>query len=270
MNCQNIDNFLSEGSPLDARAQEHVAGCSSCRSLITGFAGFDGQPTLEEIAAIKKLLSSDLERAKALPSDRKLVTLLLLFFVSFAVLAAWPFHYFGLHALTANQMAVYFGVIAACAFLCAVAIVQEMIPGSRRRIRPALAIALGTSGLVAVTVMLFPNLDSSHFVRYGMGCFRVGSLCGVVAGLLLWLTLRKGFFTSPVSGAVTVAFFASLAGVAVLAMHCSLLTVPHILVWHFGVLAVGAAAGTGLGWLFENLNAKRFSANRNFAGKIPE
>jgi hypothetical protein len=270
MNCQNIDSLLSEGSPLDGRAQEHIAGCSSCRSMITGLAGIDGQPTLEEIAGIKKLLSSNLRPARSLPSDRKLVTLLLLFFISFAVLAAWPFHYFGLHALTANQMAIYFGVIAACAFLCAVAIVQEMIPGSQRRIRPALAIALGATGLVTVTVILFPNFDSSHFVRYGMGCFRVGSLSGLVAGLLLWLALRRGFFTSPLTGAVTAAFFSSLAGVAVLAMHCSLLTVPHILVWHFGVLAVGAVAGTGLGWLCENLSAKRFSANRNFAAKIPE
>jgi hypothetical protein len=270
MNCQNIDNFLSEGSPLDGQAQEHVAGCSSCRSMITGLAGVNGQPTPEEIAKIKNLLSSDLKPARSLPSDRKLVTALLLFFICFAVLAAWPFHYFGLRALTANQMAIYFGVIVACAFLCAVAIVQEMIPGSQRRIRPSLAIALGATGLVAVTVILFPNFDSSHFVRYGMGCFRVGSFCGLVAGLLLWLTIRRGFFTSPISGAIVAAFFASLAGVAVLAMHCSLLTVPHILVWHFGVLAVGAAAGTGLGWLCEILNAKRFSANRNFAAKIPE
>lgn len=270
MSCDRIDSLLSDGAPLDAGAKEHIAGCASCRSMITVLGESGEELGSEEVGRLKTLVSKDLRPVRPLPSDRKLVALLLIFFVSFSVLAAWPTRYHGLRGLNATQMAIYFSVIACCAFLGALAIIQEMIPGSRKRISPVLAMALAVIGLIAVIVVLFPNFSTNHFVRYGEGCIRVGSVCGLLAGLLLFLALRTGFFASPVSAAISVGFFAGLSGVAVLAMHCSLLTVPHILVWHFGVLLLGLAAGTGIGLLLEIAGSKKIFANRNFRDSAPE
>jgi hypothetical protein len=206
MSCDRIDSLLSDGAPLDAGAKEHIAGCASCRSMITILGESGGELGPEEVGRLKTLVSKDWRPVRPLPSDRKLVALLLIFFVSFSVLAAWPTRYYGLRGLNATQMAIYFSVIACCAFLGALAIIQEMIPGSRKRISPVLAMALAIIGLIAVIVVLFPNFSTSHFVRYGEGCFRVGSVCGLLAGLLLFLALRTGFFASPVTAAISVGF----------------------------------------------------------------
>src|ERR1035438_10017324 len=199
------------------------------------------------IRELKTRLTADLRPVRALPSDGKLITLLVLFLAVFTALAAWPVHYIGLRALTPTQLCLYFGVIAAAVILCAVALVQEMIPGSRRRIDPFIAIAAAVAGLVGTVMILFPSFDATRFVRIGARCFRYGSICGFICGLLLALLLRRASFTSPFRGTIAACFLASLAGVAVLAMHCPMLTASHILVWHLGVLLLGISAGAGLG-----------------------
>jgi len=41
-------------------------------------------------------------------------------------------------------------------------------------------------------------------------------------------------------------------------------------VWHFGVLLLGLAAGTGIGLLLEIAGSKKIFANRNFRDSAPE
>ena len=77
-----------------------------------------------------------------------------------------------------------------------------------------------------------------------------GCACAFLGGVLFSLILKKSFFSSPLAAATSIGFFAGLAGVAVLALHCPVQSVPHIVVWHMTVLGIGAAGGAIAGSLF--------------------
>ena len=127
--------------------------------------------------------------------------------------------------------------------------VQEMIPGSKRKSSPRWAIAAATLSLALLVSVLFRNFDLDRFVALGIPCLRLGCICAVVAGALFWFVLRKGSFTSPVAASTTAGFFAGLAGVAVLALHCPIQNSAHIIVWHLGAMVLGGLGGAIIGTL---------------------
>jgi len=170
-----------------------------------------------------------------------------LLFVAFALLAAAPVHYFALRALQPHQEVPYFGALVLLAVLFSIAIVERMIPGSKRRISGRMLVLLTFCGLAALCAGLF---GWSHFAQ-GWGCLRFGSLCMLAGGLLAALFVRTGFVTSPVETSTIVGLFAGIAGFAALALHCSVLNATHILVWHLGTVVLGGAAGALMGVLLQ-------------------
>lgn len=203
----------------------------------------------ERIDQFQKLITGSLRPVRTLPSDRTLVWKLLAFFTAFSLLAAIPVGYKGFHVLNEYQRFAYYGLILLCAACFSITTVQEMIPGSKRRASPGWTIAAATLSLAVLVSVLFHNFDLDRFVALGIPCLRLGCICALAGGALSWLILRKGFFTSPVAAGVTVGFFAGLAGVAVLALHCPIQNSAHIIVWHLGPMALGGVGGAILGTL---------------------
>ena len=204
------------------------------------------------LAMIRDRMAADTVPVKPLPSDRVLIGSLTAFFLAFSLLAAWLVSMKGLQALTANQAVFYYGLILVCAVEGAAVVVGEMIPGSAMRARRRIWIAASAVALPLLCVALFNNYSANRFIHFGLGCLEIGSASALVAGVLISLIVRKGFFASQRSAARSTGFFAALAGVAVLALHCPLLSVAHIIVWHFGVLL--------LGWLMGDLVGRRLES----------
>jgi hypothetical protein len=62
-------------------------------------------------------------------------------------------------------------------------------------------------------------------------------------GLLIWFLVRRGYVLNPVSAGAVIGCIAGLAGLTALEIHCPILTIPHVAVWHVAVVAISAAAG---------------------------
>jgi len=200
-------------------------------------------PAHERLDAIRGLITSSLAPVRPLPSNGALVLLAVAGFIAFSALVTIPLGFNGFHHLSANQKLAYYAVILLSAALLSAAIIQDMIPGSKRRLPPGSAIVLPVVALALVVFVLFPRLDFAHFIELGLPCLETGILCAAGSGLVAYLLLRRGFSASPVRMATTAGLLAGLAGVAVLALHCPLQNVAHIAVWHLGPMLTAAAAG---------------------------
>lgn len=249
MNCEGIRELLSEGQALTGPAKDHLASCAGCRAMVEALSVPDAHLDRERINQFQQLIAESLRPVRPSPSDRTLIWSLLVLFTAFSLLSAIPVGYNGFRNLSACQRVVYYALILLCATGCAIITVQEMIPGSERKASPRWMIAAVTLSLALLVSLLFHNFDLDRFVLLGIPCLRLGTICAVIGGALSGFILRSGFFTSPVAGSATVGFFAGLAGVAVLALHCPIQNSGHIIVWHLGVLALGALGGAIVGTL---------------------
>jgi hypothetical protein len=249
MNCNGIKELLSEGRPLTGSAQHHLASCAGCRAMVEALTLPEAHLDRERIDQIQELITASLKPVRPLPSDRRLIWNLLAFFVAFSLIAAIPVGYNGFHVLNAYQRFAYYAVILLCATWFSITTVQEMIPGSKRKANPPWTMVAATLSLALLVSVLFHNFDLDRFVPLGIPCLRLGSICALVSGALSWFTLRKAFFASPVAASATVGFFAGLAGVAVLALHCPIQNSAHIIVWHLGAMVLGGLGGAVVGTL---------------------
>lgn len=245
MNCDRIEDCLVLGAPLSGAAAEHLRTCADCRTVVEALQPEPVLPPEERLDSIRTLLTGALRPVRPLPSDAVLVLIALALFTAFSLLAAIPVGYTGFHHLSALERLVYYTAVALCAFLFSVCLVHEIIPASRRRVQPAWIVAFCLLALVSVTLALFPNHDLARFAKLGLPCLRLGILCAIAAVLLAYPLLRKGFAAAPVRAATVLGFFAGLAGVSVLALHCGIRNFAHILVWHLGAMLI-AAAGAAL------------------------
>ncbi len=236
MTCDKFCELISEGQPSNPNAQQHLQTCDGCRAMIASLTPSDAAaPNVDRIQAA---IAKNMRPVRPLPSNLTLMLLFSAVFFAFALTAAMPVGYFGFRALSSFQkMAVYSG-IAGCALSSSALLVSQMIPGSKRVLNPALVLPSEIMSLIVITLGMFHSYTTERFVLRGIGCLRLGTICAFGCGALAWLLLRKGFFTSPPVAGLIAGSFAGFAGFAVLALHCPILNVPHILVWHLGVLAI--------------------------------
>jgi hypothetical protein len=249
MNCDRVKKLLSEGQPLTGSAQDHLASCAGCRGMVQALAPPEAEPDTTRISEIQRLITASLKPVRPLPPDRKLVWSLLSLFTAFSLVAAVPVSYKGFHVLNGYQRFAYYGLIMLCAAGFSITSVQEMIPGSKHKASAKWTIVATILSLALLVSVLFHNFDLGRFVPLGIPCLRLGSVCAVVSGALSWFLFRKGFFASPVAASASVGFFAGLAGVAVLALHCPIENSAHILVWHLGAMVLGGLGGAVVGTL---------------------
>lgn len=205
----------------------------------------------DRLAAIRARLAAEAAPVKPLPPDRTLIGVITAAFLGFTLLGALLTRILAPHVLSPVQMAFYYGLILICAVEGAAVVVGEMIPGSELRSRSFIWTLATAIALPLLCILLFRSYDTERFVQRGLACLETGSVAAIAAGVLVSMALRLGFAASQRSAARAAGLFAALAGVAVLALHCPLLSVPHILIWHFSVLLIGWAGGDLVGWRME-------------------
>jgi hypothetical protein len=249
MNCDGIKELLSEGQPLTGPAQHHLASCAGCRAMVEALIPPEAAPDPNHISQIQRLVTTSLKPVRPLPSNRRLVWTLLAIFAAFSLLAAIPVGYNGFHVLNGSQKFAYYGLILISAAWFSITTVQEMIPGSKHKIKPGWPILAATIALALLVSALFHDFDTDRFVSHGIPCLRLGCVCALLSGALFWIVVRKGLFMSPVAAGATVGFFAGLAGVAVLGLHCPIQNSAHIIVWHLGAMVIGGLGGAVIGAL---------------------
>jgi hypothetical protein len=214
--------------------------------------GFDfedirrAEPSASRVEAIQDQIAASLHPVKPLPSDRVLVSGLLAGFVCLGVLCAIPIGLKGFHAMTTAQRLVDYCAILLGAWALARIITAEMIPGARRSVPPAVSITAAFAMTIGVTVLLFPDYSMIRFVRSGIPCLVIGTVCAIPAGFLVWRVIRLGMMTETMPLALASAVLSGLTGVFVLALHCPILNAAHILTWHVGVPALALGIGAGL------------------------
>jgi hypothetical protein len=205
-------------------------------------------PDSRRLAEVRKTFAESAAPVRPLPSNSTMMALCLGVFIVLGVILAGAVGFFGFAKMGAATRWVDYSVLLLLALVLAGAVVEQMIPGSRRTMRPVLAILFAIVLLSLTALLLFPDFDTTRFVPQGIGCLRYGVLCSIPAAGLTWLLMRRGFITDPLAGAVSGGAFSGLLGAAVLALHCPIFSAPHIIVWHAGVIVVTSVAGACIGF----------------------
>ena len=208
----------------------------------------DAEPDPAHMMSIQHALAGSKRSVRPLPSDAALAAVLVGAFLLIALAAALPVGYAGFDALSIAQKLVMYGSLLLSAGILGLAVIEQMVPGARRRVPVALAIAFPILAMAFIVPFLFPDFSTRNFVRQGVPCLRLGLLCAIPSGALAGLFLRRGFLTSPIAAAVAAGGLSGLVGLAVLALHCPIQNAAHVLAWHLGVVAVSVLGGGALGW----------------------
>lgn len=200
-------------------------------------------PQPARLDAIRAQVASSLTPVRPLPSNNTLVWLAVAVFIAFSALATIPVGFAGFHRLLPTQKLLYLAVILLSAAALSKALVNEILPGSKRHVAARVSMLLALVAVALVTFGLFPTVDFDRFSERGLPCLELGTVCAALSGCFAYFLIRKGFSSSPLRTGLAAGLLAGLAGFAILALHCPVLNVAHILVWHFGAVLIGAAGG---------------------------
>jgi hypothetical protein len=195
-------------------------------------------------------IKSSLRPVRSLPPVWLMAMGLVLVCVAVSLAGAARAGFFGIAKMNMPERLVIFPALGLLACLAAVSFVHQMVPASRVRVSPGALLALSSVALLAVFAPLFCDYRTDHFFSAGITCLFTGLLHAILAGLLGWLILRRGYALNPAAAGLVAGTLSGLAGVALLELHCPNFQSAHILVWHTAVVPVSAALGAWLGWTF--------------------
>jgi len=253
MNCHDVDRALSQGSPLPLQAEEHAGTCNRCQQLLSALNSSVPVDPLSP-AALRKIaesLADDLRPVRPLAPARYFVGAFVGIFVSILALSVYRLGAFAIAVMTPLQTTAILSTLAIGTGLLVYSLVNQMVPGSRHRIPPAL-LAVGITILVAmVMAVLFQVQQEGNFWGNALFCIQAGTLVGALAALPFWLVLRRGAILSPRMTGAAAGLLAGLAGTSVLEIHCPNLDAWHILLSHLGVAILCALAGLATGLTVE-------------------
>jgi hypothetical protein len=204
------------------------------------------EPALLERAAGS--IKSSLRPVRPLPPTWMLAGGLILTCVAVALAGAARAGFYGIEKMGLLERTLIFPMLGILIGVTGTEFINEMIPGSRRRLSPGALLGIGSVVLVGVFGLLFRDYRTDHFVSAGIVCLFTGLLHAIPAGLLSWLVLRRGFAVYSVSAGWVAGTLAGLAGVGVLELHCANFQAFHVLVWHTGVVPLSGAAGALVAW----------------------
>jgi hypothetical protein len=203
-----------------------------------------------ETGLLKRVAESmqpSMRRVRPLPRTWVLAGELVLICATVALAGAERAGFNGFEKMDLLERALIFSTLGVLACVAGTEFVNEMIPGSRRRISAGGVLGWGSVALVVVFALLFHDYHTEHFVPVGLLCLATGVLHAIPAGLLSWLVLRRGFAVNFESAGLVAGTLAGLAGVGLLELHCPNFQAAHILVWHTAVLVVSGALGALVG-----------------------
>jgi hypothetical protein len=253
MTCRKMDGMLisaSGGAELPEEAREHIESCPGCRALIAALSSAHAPQPVETavLDRIRQPAISMLTPVRPLAPVGVFVAAFVIIFGVIAVAGALRLGVYGLPALTLIQRVAIFPVLMALAVLTAFAAARRMRPGART-IGSGVVFTVSLIAIEAVFLSLFHDYSVGRFLRWGTGCLRAGLLCAVPTALLVWLLVRRGYIVAPVSTGAAIGSVAGMTGLTALELHCPILTIPHVAIWHVGVLVVSIGAGAMAGWL---------------------
>jgi hypothetical protein len=249
MNCHDVDRALSQGSPLPLPAEEHAGTCNRCQQLLSALnSSLPVDPlSPEALRKIAESLAENLRPVRPLAPARYFVGAFVGIFVSIVALSGYRLGAFAIAVMTPLQTTAILSTLAIGTCLLIYSLVNQMVPGSRHRIPPAL-LAVGITILVAIVMaVLFQVRQEENFWRNAWVCLRAGTLVGALAAVPFWLVLRRGAILSPRMTGAAAGLLAGLAGLSMLEMHCPNLDAWHILLSHLGVAILCALAGLAIG-----------------------
>jgi hypothetical protein len=200
------------------------------------------------LTRIGELIKPSLHPVRPLPPVWLMSVGLVLACASVSLAGAARLGLFGLAKMNLVERWLVFPALGLLACLAAVSFVHQMIPASRFRVAPGTLLALSSVALLAVFADLFRDYHTDHFFSAGITCLLIGLLHAMLAGLLSWLMLRRGFAVNPGSAGLVAGTLAGLAGVGMLELHCPNFQAAHVLVWHTAVVPLSATLGVLLGW----------------------
>jgi hypothetical protein len=200
-------------------------------------------PDSARLARVKKTFAASASPVRPLPSNGAMMLLCAGVFVVLAILLTIPVGFPGFAKMSVSGRWMDYSVVFLLTMVMAGGVVEQMIPGSRRTMRPVWTIFFGILLLSVTAVFLFPDFAMQRFVPTGIPCLRYGLVCAIPGAGFTWILMRFGFVTDPVPAAVSAGALSGLLGAAVLALHCSIFNAPHIVVWHVGVIVVASLSG---------------------------
>lgn len=203
----------------------------------------------ETLRGIAEAIRPTLSAVRPLPPVWMMTAGVVAVCAAVAALGAARAGLFGFTEMDWLQRGVVYGALALLAVLVGRRFVEEMIPGSLRRMSAG-AMGVGTCAvLLAVFGVLFRGYGLEHFVSVGVACLVAGVAHAVPAALLSWLVLRRGLALNPVAAGWAAGMLGGLAGLGMLEMHCPNLEAAHVLVWHTAVVPVSGVLGALVGWV---------------------
>jgi hypothetical protein len=200
------------------------------------------------LAGVRKTFAESAAPVRPLPSNFTIMALCVGVFIALGVLLALPVGLPGFNKMSVAARWMDFSALLLLALVLAGGVVEQMIPGSRRTMRPVWSVLFAIVLVSLTALVLFPEFSTARFVPRGIGCLRYGLLSSIPAAGLTLVLMRRGFVTDPTAGAVAGGAFSGLLGVAVLALHCPIFSAPHVIVWHAGVIVITSAIGACIGF----------------------
>lgn len=156
--------------------------------------------------------------------------------------------FYGIERMGLLERTLIFPALFVLAWAAGIGFVQEMIPGSRRRVTAGTLQAVVTVLLLGMFGMLFRDYQTIHFFSAGIACLLTGLLFALPAAVLAWAFLRRGFAVNPVLAGLASGTLAGLAGLGMLELHCPNFEAAHVLVWHIAVVPLSGTAGALAAW----------------------
>jgi hypothetical protein len=238
------------GAQLSAEAREHIQSCAECRSLISSVDSADAPYTVDTVLLerIQRSVLSSVAPVRPLAPTAVFALAFVVIFGAIAYAGALRLGIHGLPVLTVVQRIAIFTTLLALAVTAAFAAARSMRPGIRT-VSGGVVFIIVLIAAEAVFFSVFHDYRVGRFLHWGAGCLRSGLLCAIPAALLIWLLARRGYIVAPISTGAAIGALAGLAGLTALELHCPILTIPHVAIWHAGVLVISIAVGAFIGWL---------------------
>jgi hypothetical protein len=252
MTCREVDEALitTTSSQLPPQVREHLASCEGCRKLASTMASASNPQVLPP--GVRERAHSSIPASVApvrpLAPAALWIILFLCLFAGIGVGAAALFGIYGWPVLSPAARILIFVVLLIVSIWAAFATAHQMRPGLRTT-RSGVLFVLTLLSMEVAFFLVFRDYSVGQFFRAGLRCLGLGTLTAVPMGIAVCLLVRRGYILAPISAGCSIGALAGLTGLFTLELHCPILTIPHVAIWHAAVVAVSAALGAAGGWI---------------------
>ncbi len=244
MNCRDIVRILASGRELNAAAREHVSSCPRCRALLDAMAVPAPAPELSEesLERFTRGVTTDLRPVQPLRPAR--YGILFLAFAALAVVAGvLLLGVRGWRLATPLQEVWIIPALAVMAVVVPGALARLMLPGSLLRIPLTNLLAAMVCWFALAAPVIYPVRMYPTFAKSAIACLFIGLAFAVAVALATWITLRRGFVTSPRLAALAAGALGGMSSLALQVIYCPHLDTGHFAIAHFGSFFLATMLG---------------------------